>query len=313
MRPVLELTRRTATNYESGGLNYIDEDEEPEGRGGPATTRLVSSSSPRPGSALQVVLSLHPGPPAHRLKLFNTSLTSLDLTSTGLGEQAWQRIKHAMRDNQVLASLRIAANRHDPAARPARASFEVEQQESPQGGEGGVSEEFLELLRYAAIYRPALTRLDLSRCALPASLGEHVARLLGQEHCRVQHLDLSFNCLDASSLQAITAELKGRLTQPYLSGLPLLSLDLSCNAAVGTHGAVLLAEVFLGRNLRPGQSAEYITDVGRARIRDLQLSGCGIGPNGVGRGPATVEVARAPSTVPDEPLCGWVTDRMVRS
>jgi hypothetical protein len=141
--------------------------------------------------------------------------------------------------------------------------------------------ELYECLRYAAIYPSQLSRLDLSHCALPADIGESLGRILGQEHCCLTHLDVSFNRLDASSMVPLTEELKRRLTHTHITGASLQVLDLSCNPEVGTPGVVLLAEVFLERRLLTGQLAENVTDAGRLQIRDLHLGGCGIGPEGV--------------------------------
>lgn len=203
----------------------------------------------------------HAPPVITRVKLANASLTSLDLRGNELGDLSYGRLKHALRDNRVLMSVGLGGNRPPP---------------------DGPSMELLECLRYAAIYPNQLSRLDLSHCALPPLIGEPLARMLGQEHCSVACLDLSFNSLDSAAMEAITNELRRYLTHAYVTGSPLLKLDLSCNPEVGTRGAVLLADVFMGRGALPTvQLTEQLTQPRQLQIRELQLSGCGIEAEGV--------------------------------
>jgi Ran GTPase-activating protein (RanGAP) involved in mRNA processing and transport len=195
--------------------------------------------------------------------LFNTSLTSLDVSNNGLGELTLHRLKHCVRDNRVLVRLDMSGT------------------QQPGEMEGGAAlEEFMELLRYSAIYPHELLSLDVSDCGMSDEACDNLARMLSGEGCRLQALKLAHNALTSAGAEAVADALKSRLLLPTITGGHLLHLDLSGNP-IGSPGAKLLAEAFLCEGLPYGRRAEEVFAHGIVRIHTLELSGCFIGPKGV--------------------------------
>jgi hypothetical protein len=192
-----------------------------------------------------------------RLKLANNTLTALDLSSNGLGERTYHRLKHMARDNRVISILNLSGN--------------------PQASEE--CEEQLEFYRYWAIYYPELLTLNISRCNFEDHILEAAIQALGEENCRLTRLDASFNHFSAAMVESFAQALEGRVRLAVITGNNLRSLDLSANP-VGTRGAVALAQALMV-GTRRARSNEIFNERGLPQLTDLALSGCRIGPNGV--------------------------------
>jgi len=178
--------------------------------------------------------------------LNNSTLTSLDLGCNEIGHASYHRLKHAMRDHKVLSHLSLGGS-----------YLTADSQE-----------EFLDSLRYAAIYTPEIISLDLSRMSLDNQVCDALARFIGEEACRLLRLDLSFNVFDANGMHILCEALASRGRGPVLRGNCITVLDLS-STPIGTMGAVALADIFLADEKE------------RFRVKELQISGCGIGGDGV--------------------------------